>query len=124
MTFNDKVDAFMKSNNIGNIKQLAILSDIPYTTLKDFYDKKSVDNSRLSTVRKLARFMGCTMDYLAFDNIIDFNGNSKSKSNKAFDELEVLFKKHRDILTKDDEETMRFLIEKRIREIDKQNNDQ
>lgn len=38
----------------------------------------------------------------------------------TFDELELLFNKNKDILTDDDKETMRFIIEKRKREIDKQ----
>ncbi len=69
MTFNDKVDKFMEDNNIPDLKKLAINSDIPYTTLRDFYNKKSADNSRLSTIRKLAKYMDCTIDYLAYDDI-------------------------------------------------------
>lgn len=38
----------------------------------------------------------------------------------VFDELELLFNKNKDILTNDDKETMKFIIEKRKREIDKQ----
>ncbi|MBR2248152.1 MAG: helix-turn-helix domain-containing protein [Bacilli bacterium] len=68
MTFNDKIDQFMEKNNIKDLKTLAVKSDIPYTTLRDFYNKKSADNSRLSTIRKLSKFMNCTLDYLAFDN--------------------------------------------------------
>lgn len=36
------------------------------------------------------------------------------------DELDVLFDKHKDILTDDDKETIKFIIEKRKREIDKE----
>lgn len=36
------------------------------------------------------------------------------------DELDVLFDKHKDILTADDKETIKFIIEKRKREIDKE----
>lgn len=53
--------------------------------------------------------------------IEDFTGTDLSVNPKQqFDELELLFLKHKDILTEDDKETMRFLIEKRKREIDKQ----
>lgn len=72
MTFNEKIDKFMKDNNY-NLKQLAIASDIPYTTLNDFYHKKSADNSRLSTIRKLSKFMNCSMDYLSYDEITEPN---------------------------------------------------
>lgn len=73
MTFNDKIDKYMENAGFANLKQLAIACDIPYTTLRDFYEKKSADNSRLSTIRKLSKFMGCSMDYLAYDYITDFN---------------------------------------------------
>lgn len=39
---------------------------------------------------------------------------------KTFDELELLFSKSKDILTEDDKDMIRFVIEKRKREIDKQ----
>ena len=77
MTFNEKIDKFMLENNIANLKQLAKLTDIPYTTLRDFYDKQSADNSRLSTIRKLSKYMNCSMDYLSFDEIDDFKGSLK-----------------------------------------------
>lgn len=40
--------------------------------------------------------------------------------NSSFSELEVLFNKNKDILTEDDKEMIKFMIEKRKREIDKQ----
>ena len=42
------------------------------------------------------------------------------KEEKPFDELDILFQKHKDILTDEDKEYMRFIIEKRKKEIDKQ----
>lgn len=74
MTFNEKIDKFMLENEISNLKQFASLADIPYTTLRDFYEKQSADNSRLATIRKLSKFMNCSMDYLSFDEIENFNG--------------------------------------------------
>lgn len=41
-------------------------------------------------------------------------------SKNSFDELEILFNKNKDILTDDDKEMIKFMIEKRKREIDKQ----
>lgn len=49
--------------------------------------------------------------------------NSKTVAqdySKTFTQLEMLFQKHKDILTKDDEEMLKFIIEKRLREVDKQ----
>lgn len=120
MTFNDKINQFMKDNNIKDLKSLAIKTGIPYTTLRDFYNKKSADNSRLSTIRKLSEYMNCSLDYLAFDDNSSFD--KLSTDNYNYDEFELLFSKYKDILTDDDKATMKFLIEKRIKEIDEQNN--
>ena len=73
MNFNDKIDKYMKDNDIKDLKKLAVLANIPYTTLRDFYNKKSADNSRLSTIRKLSELMNCSLDYLAFDDNINFD---------------------------------------------------
>ena len=55
---------------------------------------------------------------------VDRNGNLRktdlSSFSNTFDETEILFDKYKDILTDDDKETIKFLIEKRKREIDKQ----
>ena len=42
------------------------------------------------------------------------------RDSEKFDELELLFDKNKDILTDEDKEYMKFIIEKRKREIDKQ----
>lgn len=136
MEFNEKIDLFMKDNNYKNLKQFSLDCNIPYTTMRDFYEKKSVDNSRLSTIRKLSKFMKCTMDYLAYDDIIDpnqikisgielnnnenFNIKKADNYNNNFDKFELLFDKNKDILTEDDKEYIKFIIEKRKKEIDQQ----
>ncbi len=111
MTFNDKIDLYMKNKNYNNLKQLAEASEIPYTTLRDFYEKKSADNSRLSTIRKLSNFMGCSMDYLAYDDVTDFNGylvdtfiSPKIKQDNELDNL--LFSKAKEL---NDEEKQAIL---------------
>lgn len=43
-----------------------------------------------------------------------------SKNDSSFDELELLFSKNKDILTDDDKETIRFVIEKARRKVDEQ----
>lgn len=53
--------------------------------------------------------------------IEDFTGKDLTiNDSKKFDELEILFSKNKDILTDDDKEYMKFIIEKRKKEIDKQ----
>lgn len=79
MTFNEKIDLFMKENNISDLKKLAKLVDIPYTTLRDIYIKKSAENSRFSTVKKLSLYIGCTLDYLAYDDITEINQTKENE---------------------------------------------
>lgn len=52
--------------------------------------------------------------------IPDFLGKDLRTSDSSFDELEVLFDKHKDILTQDDKDYIKFIIEKRKKEIDKE----
>lgn len=82
MTFKDKIDIFMEKNGYKNLKQLSNDCKIPYTTLRDFYEKKDVDNSKTSTIRKLSLFMKCTMDYLSYDDLI-YPNQTKTDENFA-----------------------------------------
>lgn len=70
--------------------------------------------------------MGVTVDN-AYDvadffniSIADLTGKDLTNSDNHFDELELLFDKNKEILTEEDKEYMKFIIEKRKREIDKQ----
>ena len=66
---------------------------------------------------KLAVELGVSEPWLrGYDVPINNNFNNNYK----FDELELLFSKNKDILTEDDKDTIRYIIEKRKREIDKQ----
>ncbi len=74
--------------------------------------------------------MGVTVDN-AYDvanffniSISDLTGKDITNSKNSFDELELLFDKNKDILTDEDKEYMKFIIEKRKREIDKQLGDE
>lgn len=65
MSITDKLDQFMKKNGY-NKADLARLSGIPYTTIDGLY-KKGDENTKLSTLRRLAKVIGCTLDELADD---------------------------------------------------------
>jgi len=57
--------------------------------------------------------MKCTLDYLAYDEIIEFNDdlakeNQISNTENQFDELDVLWNKYKKFLTDDDKETMKI----------------
>ncbi|MCQ2549441.1 MAG: helix-turn-helix transcriptional regulator [Lachnospiraceae bacterium] len=65
MGFTDKLDLLMSKKHITKA-ELARESGIPYTTIDGFY-KKGSDNVKLSTLKKLCAYFGCTLDYLADD---------------------------------------------------------
>lgn len=61
---------------------------------------------------KLSNFFNIPIDDLMLKDL--------RVSEKPLDELDILFSKHKDILTDEDKEYMRFIIEKRKKGIDKQ----
>ena len=69
MGLTDKLDLLMREKNI-NKAELARESGVPYTTIDGFY-KKGSENAKLSTLKKLCSYFGCTLDFLADDNITD-----------------------------------------------------
>ena len=66
MSFTDKLDELMAEKGI-NKSILSKEADIPYTTIAGFYTK-GTDNIKLSTLKKLSAYLGCTIDYLADDS--------------------------------------------------------
>ena len=62
---------------------------------------------------KLSNYFNVPMDALISKDL-------KLEQAGSFDELELLFSKTKDILTEDDRDMIRFVIEKRKKEIDKQ----
>lgn len=67
MGLTEKLDLLMKEKNI-NKAELARESGVPYTTIDGFY-KKGSENAKLSTLKKLCTYFGCTLDYLADDKV-------------------------------------------------------
>lgn len=62
MTFLEKLDLLMEEKHINKPK-LAELSGVPYTTIDGFY-KKGYQNAQISNVRKIAKVLGVSVDYL------------------------------------------------------------
>ena len=122
MNFSKKIDILMLENNIKNLRQLASEVNIPYTTLWDYYSNPiRFEKANLTYIKRIAKHLNCTVDYLAYDEITNpnqiglDNSNCIEKNNNS-DELENLFNKNKDILTEDDKETIKFIIEKRRKE--------
>jgi len=57
-------------NIAGLIKTSFVESGIPYTTIINFY-KNGTDNTKLSTLLRLAKYFHVTLDYIADDDVED-----------------------------------------------------
>lgn len=68
MTFLDKLDLLMQNSGLNKHK-LSLISGVPYTTIDGFY-KKGYENAKISTIRKIAKALGCSLDYL-IDEAVD-----------------------------------------------------
>ena len=62
MSLTEKLDTIMSEKKI-NKSELANGSGVPYTTIVGLY-KKGYENVKLSTLKKLSDFLGCSIDYL------------------------------------------------------------
>ena len=79
----DRIDLKLKELGANRKKMCSDLS-IPYSTLTSFYQNHS-GNMTLSTIKKIADYLGCSMDYLvngegnkSYNNNIMYNGNIHS----------------------------------------------
>lgn len=81
---------------------------IPYTTFADWYNANKYP--RIDKIELLA-------DYF---NIKKSDLIENKYKNDTLDELDLLWAKHKDILTDDDKATMKFIFENRKRQIDEQ----
>lgn len=91
MTFLDKLDLLMKTSGINKHK-LSIMSGVPYTTIDAFY-KKGYEKAKIPTIRKIAKALGCSLDYLIVDDVDEMIDMPKISPEamaiaKQFDELD------------------------------------
>lgn len=130
MSFQEKIDKLLQEKNVKNLRQLANDVNIPYTTLWDYYSNPTrLEKANLTNIKKIANHLGCTIDYLVFDNNLEpnevmldnFDIKKEVLEEKVIpDEVELLFDKNKNILTQDDKDYIKFIIEKRKKEIDKE----
>lgn len=112
--FAKNLNNYLTINNVDSAKVCNDLN-IPPSTFSDWLNAKKYP--RIDKIELLANYFNIKKSDLI---------EEKQKENIEFDELEMLFSKNKDILTTDDKEYIKFIIEKRIKEIDKQlgdNND-
>ncbi len=90
MNFLEKLDYLMEKEKI-NKNILSKNSGIPYTTIDGFY-KKGYQNTKLSTVQKIANYFNVSLDYLIFDEITDLNYGKAEKFKVTTDEMYLIQK--------------------------------
>lgn len=105
-------------------KNLEFLRKKRSLSRSELSDKIKVNQSTIS--RWENGDMGVTVDN-AYDiasffgvSIADLTGKDLTHEQPSFDELELLFSKNKNILTEDDKETIKFVIEKARRKVDEQ----
>ena len=69
MNFLEKLDFLMGKMKI-NKRKLSQISGVPYTTIDGFY-KKGYENTKISTIRKIAGALDVSLDYLVDESISD-----------------------------------------------------
>lgn len=92
MNFLEKLDFLMKKYGL-NKRTLSQKSDIPYTTIDNWY-KRGYEGLKLTTLRKLNDFFNTTLDYWILDEITDPNYGKSSGFEVEYDEMEHI-KKYR-----------------------------
>lgn len=100
---------FLREQRKFSQNKLAELSNVNQTTIAR-WESEEISPS-LDNIYDVANVLNVS--------IADLTGRDLTQEQPVFDELELLFSKNKDILTDDDKETMKFIIEKRKREIDK-----
>lgn len=71
MKLTDKLDLLMSEKDI-NKRELSKNAAIPYMTIVNFY-KNGTDNMKLSTLKRLSKYFGVTLDYIADDDVEERN---------------------------------------------------
>ena len=114
----------MEKKNIflsSNLRFLRMVKGKTQQEVADYCDKantaisnweKGIREPDALDLAKLSDFFNVPIDDLMLKDL-RIKGDT-------FDELEILFDKHKDILTEDDKEYIKFIIEKRKKEIDKE----
>ena len=120
MNFLEKLDFMMNKLNI-NKSRLADLSGVPYTTIDSFY-KKGYENTKLSTIKKLASALNVSLDYLIVDTITDELYGKTLGFDVEYDEMQHI-KKYR-TLDKYGKETVSAVLDCEYNRCREQENDE
>ena len=102
---------FLREKKRIDQQDIADTLNIPRSTYSCW--ENGLRTPKIEQIQAIANYFNVDIDIISRDYSIE-------EKSKSFDELEILFQKHKDILTEEDKEYMKFIIEKRKKEIDKQ----
>lgn len=107
MKLTEKLELLMKEKGI-NRAELSREADIPYTTLSSLYDK-GYENVKLSTLKKLADYFECSLDYIADDDVTEKGHNEPTTIAAHLPDGVELTEEEQDDL----EEYIKFILSRR-----------
>lgn len=110
MSYFSKNLKFLREQRKLSQNKLAELSNVNQTTIAR-WESEEISPS-LDNIYDVANVLNVS--------IADLTGRDLTDEQPVFDELELLFSKNKDILTDDDKETIRFVIEKAKRKVDEE----
>ena len=110
MSYFSKNLKFLREQRKLSQNKLAELSNVNQTTIAR-WESEEISPS-LDTIYDVANVLNVS--------IADLTGRDLTEEQHIFDELELLFSKNKNILTDDDKETIKFVIEKARRKVDEQ----
>lgn len=102
---------FLREKKRIDQQDIADKLDVPRSTYSCW--ENGLRTPKIEQIQEIANYFDVDIDIISRDYSIE-------EKSKPLDELDILFSKHKDILTDEDKEYMRFIIEKRKKEIDKQ----
>lgn len=121
MKFPEKINKLLETNGIKNLRKLAEEIDIPYTTLWDYYSSQvRLDKANLTYIKKIAKRLGCTIDYLSYDEIEDIMGVAANDVNES--ELDILYSKSKDFLNESERDIIKHSMQRAIDRYEEQKN--
>lgn len=110
----------MENNFASNLRHLRLRNGMTQEELANKLDKDystigkwelGLRSPIMTDVIRISELFNISLEKLIGQNVTQRDN---------YDELDILYSKNKNILTEDDKETIKFLIEKRKREIDKQ----
>ena len=104
---------YLNDNNIISVETILKITHHNSPSLISMW-RSGERNIMTNDLIAIANFLNYTVDDLINKDL------SKKDTELSKSQLDILFDKHKDILTDDDKEYIRFIIEKRKKEIDKE----